>query len=138
MGGKYVAIPLNDIKTDNNRLTLDRSKELTAADGEIRARKSEHRGRNLGITHDGREPRSIGRTSWLCEPGGAPSVRLVWFGMGATKLGGRVSPQHYLSGRGRWHGGSVTQPRADDDRLRACALERVDSCSSPSSEDLRV
>jgi sporulation protein YlmC with PRC-barrel domain len=27
MGGKYVAIPLNDIKTDNNRLTLDRSKE---------------------------------------------------------------------------------------------------------------
>ena len=27
MGGKYVAIPLNDIKTDNNRLTLDRTKE---------------------------------------------------------------------------------------------------------------
>jgi sporulation protein YlmC with PRC-barrel domain len=27
MGGKYVAIPLTDIKTDNNRLTLDRSKE---------------------------------------------------------------------------------------------------------------
>jgi len=27
MGGKYVAIPLNDIKTDHNRLTLDRSKE---------------------------------------------------------------------------------------------------------------
>jgi sporulation protein YlmC with PRC-barrel domain len=27
MGGKYVAVPLNDIKTDNNRLTLDRSKE---------------------------------------------------------------------------------------------------------------
>jgi sporulation protein YlmC with PRC-barrel domain len=27
MGGKYVAIPLSDIKTDNNRLTLDRSKE---------------------------------------------------------------------------------------------------------------
>ena len=27
MGGKYVAIPLSDIKSDNNRLTLDRSKE---------------------------------------------------------------------------------------------------------------
>jgi len=27
MGGKNVAIPLSDIKTDNNRLTLDRTKE---------------------------------------------------------------------------------------------------------------
>lgn len=27
MGGKYVAIPLHDIKTDNNRLTLDMTKE---------------------------------------------------------------------------------------------------------------
>jgi sporulation protein YlmC with PRC-barrel domain len=27
MGGKYVAVRLSDIKTDNNRLTLDRSKE---------------------------------------------------------------------------------------------------------------
>ena len=27
MGGKYVAVPLSDIKTDNNRLTLDRTKE---------------------------------------------------------------------------------------------------------------
>jgi sporulation protein YlmC with PRC-barrel domain len=27
VGGKYVAIPLSDIKTDNNRLTLDRTKE---------------------------------------------------------------------------------------------------------------
>jgi sporulation protein YlmC with PRC-barrel domain len=27
MGGKYVAVPLRDIKTDNNRLTLDLSKE---------------------------------------------------------------------------------------------------------------
>jgi len=27
MGGKYVAIPLSDIKTDHNRLTLDRNKE---------------------------------------------------------------------------------------------------------------
>jgi sporulation protein YlmC with PRC-barrel domain len=27
IGGKYVAIPLGDIKTDRNRLTLDRSKE---------------------------------------------------------------------------------------------------------------
>ena len=27
VGGKYVAVPINDIKTDNNRLTLDRSKE---------------------------------------------------------------------------------------------------------------
>jgi len=27
MGGKNVAVPLSDIKTDNNRLTLDRTKE---------------------------------------------------------------------------------------------------------------
>jgi sporulation protein YlmC with PRC-barrel domain len=27
MGGKFVAIPISDIKTNNNRLTLDRSKE---------------------------------------------------------------------------------------------------------------
>jgi hypothetical protein len=27
MGGKYVAIPLSDIKSDHNRLTLDRTKE---------------------------------------------------------------------------------------------------------------
>jgi sporulation protein YlmC with PRC-barrel domain len=27
MGGKYVAVPLSDIKSDNNRLTLDRTKE---------------------------------------------------------------------------------------------------------------
>jgi sporulation protein YlmC with PRC-barrel domain len=27
IGGKYVAVPISDIKTDHNRLTLDRSKE---------------------------------------------------------------------------------------------------------------
>jgi len=27
MGGKYVAVPISDIKTNNNRLTLDRTKE---------------------------------------------------------------------------------------------------------------
>ena len=27
VGGKYVAVPLTDIKTDHNRLTLDRTKE---------------------------------------------------------------------------------------------------------------
>jgi sporulation protein YlmC with PRC-barrel domain len=27
MGGKYVGIPISDIKSDNNRLTLDRTKE---------------------------------------------------------------------------------------------------------------
>ena len=27
VGGKYVAVSLNDLKTDNNRLTLNRSKE---------------------------------------------------------------------------------------------------------------
>ena len=27
MGGKYIAVPLEDIKTDNNRLTLDMTKE---------------------------------------------------------------------------------------------------------------
>jgi sporulation protein YlmC with PRC-barrel domain len=31
MGGKYVAIPISDIKTDNNRLTLDRTKEQLQA-----------------------------------------------------------------------------------------------------------
>ena len=31
MGGKYVGIPINDIKTDNKRLTLDRSKEQLQA-----------------------------------------------------------------------------------------------------------
>ena len=31
MGGKYVAIPIKDIKTDNNRLTLDRTKEQLQA-----------------------------------------------------------------------------------------------------------
>ena len=31
MGGKYVAVPLSDIKTDNNRLTLDRTKEQLQA-----------------------------------------------------------------------------------------------------------
>jgi len=27
MGGKYVAVQISDVKTDNNRLTLDRTKE---------------------------------------------------------------------------------------------------------------
>jgi sporulation protein YlmC with PRC-barrel domain len=27
MGGKFIAVPISDIKTDNNRLTLDRTKE---------------------------------------------------------------------------------------------------------------
>jgi hypothetical protein len=31
MGGKYVAVKLNDIKTTNNRLTLDMSKEGVSA-----------------------------------------------------------------------------------------------------------
>ena len=31
MGGKYVGIPISEIKTDNNRLTLDRSKEQLQA-----------------------------------------------------------------------------------------------------------
>ena len=31
MGGKYVAIPISDIKTDNNRLTLDRTQETLQA-----------------------------------------------------------------------------------------------------------
>jgi hypothetical protein len=31
LGGKYVAVSLNDLKTDNNRLTLDRSKEQLEA-----------------------------------------------------------------------------------------------------------
>jgi sporulation protein YlmC with PRC-barrel domain len=31
MGGKFVAIPISDIKTNNNRLTLDRTKEQLQA-----------------------------------------------------------------------------------------------------------
>jgi len=31
MGGKYVGIPISDIKTDNKRLTLDRTKEQLQA-----------------------------------------------------------------------------------------------------------
>jgi sporulation protein YlmC with PRC-barrel domain len=31
MGGKYVGVPISDIKTDNNRLTLDRTKEQLQA-----------------------------------------------------------------------------------------------------------
>jgi hypothetical protein len=31
MGGKYIGVALNDIKTDNDRLTLDRSKEQLQA-----------------------------------------------------------------------------------------------------------
>jgi len=31
MGGKHVAIPISDIETDNNRLTLDRTKEQLQA-----------------------------------------------------------------------------------------------------------
>jgi sporulation protein YlmC with PRC-barrel domain len=36
MGGKHVAVPLSDIKTDNNRLTLDRSKEQLQQMAEFR------------------------------------------------------------------------------------------------------
>jgi sporulation protein YlmC with PRC-barrel domain len=36
MGGKYVAIRLSDIKTDNNRLTLDRTKEQLQSMAEYR------------------------------------------------------------------------------------------------------
>jgi sporulation protein YlmC with PRC-barrel domain len=31
MGGKFVAVPISDIKTNNNRLTLDRTKEQLQA-----------------------------------------------------------------------------------------------------------
>jgi hypothetical protein len=31
MGGKYVAVSLNDLKMNNGRLTLDRSKDLKSA-----------------------------------------------------------------------------------------------------------
>jgi hypothetical protein len=36
IGGKYVAVPISDIKTDNNRLTLDRSKEQLQQMAEFR------------------------------------------------------------------------------------------------------
>jgi sporulation protein YlmC with PRC-barrel domain len=36
MGGKYVAVSLSDIKTDHNRLTLDRSKEQLQQMAEFR------------------------------------------------------------------------------------------------------
>ena len=44
MGGKLVAISLNDFKTDNNRLTLDMSKEQLKAAPEFRYRDTESTG----------------------------------------------------------------------------------------------
>jgi sporulation protein YlmC with PRC-barrel domain len=38
VGGKYVAIDMSDIKADNNRLTLDRTKEQLQQMAEIPAR----------------------------------------------------------------------------------------------------
>ena len=47
MGGKNVAIPLSDIKTDNNRLTLDRTKEQLQQMAEYRL---ENRNTGAGTT----------------------------------------------------------------------------------------
>jgi len=59
VGGKYVAVPPTDIKTDNNRLTLDRTKEQLQADGGIPARESGHWRREFDLTRYWRTPRSI-------------------------------------------------------------------------------
>jgi hypothetical protein len=47
MGGKLVAIGLNDIKTDNNRLTLDMSKEQLKAAPEFKYRETESTGSSM-------------------------------------------------------------------------------------------
>jgi hypothetical protein len=44
MGGKLVAIGLNDIKTDNNRLTLDMTKDQLKAAREFKYRDTESTG----------------------------------------------------------------------------------------------
>jgi len=44
MGGKLVAIGLNDIKTDNNRLTLDMTKDQLKAAPEFKYRDTESTG----------------------------------------------------------------------------------------------
>jgi len=53
MGSKYVAIPIGDIKADNNRLTSIVT-GATTGDGSISARKSGHRRRGVNVTRDGR------------------------------------------------------------------------------------
>jgi sporulation protein YlmC with PRC-barrel domain len=62
VGGKYVAIDMSDIKADNNRLTLDRTKEQLQQMAEYR-RGSEHRSRDFDITHDWRAAWSLTGTA---------------------------------------------------------------------------
>ena len=53
MGGKYVAVLLSDIKTDHNRLTLDRSKEQLQQMAELSPRGSQYRRRQLDLAAAG-------------------------------------------------------------------------------------
>jgi hypothetical protein len=48
MGGKSVAVKCNDLKTDNNRLTLDATKEQ-AANGELQPARPQRRFRHLSL-----------------------------------------------------------------------------------------
>ena len=50
MGGKLVAVKLGDIKTDNNRLTLDMTKDQLKAAHEFRYRETESTGSSTGPT----------------------------------------------------------------------------------------
>lgn len=55
MGGKYVAIRLSDIKTDNNRLTLDRTKEQLQQMAEYRLEnRNTGAGTSTSTVHGGR------------------------------------------------------------------------------------
>jgi hypothetical protein len=47
MGGKLVAIGLNDIKTDNNRLTLDMTKDQLKATPQFKYRDTESTGSSM-------------------------------------------------------------------------------------------
>jgi sporulation protein YlmC with PRC-barrel domain len=52
MGGKYVAIPLKDIKMDNNRLTLDMTKEQLKSAQTFKFNETESTGTSAPPRHD--------------------------------------------------------------------------------------
>src|SRR4051812_44517446 len=55
MGGKYVAIPLKDIKMDNNRLTLDMSKEQLKSAQAFKFNETESTGTSAPPRNDNRD-----------------------------------------------------------------------------------
>src|SRR5438874_318702 len=57
MGGKLVAVNMGDIKTDNNRLTLDMTKDQLKAAQEFRYRDTESTGSSMPNEHPARPHR---------------------------------------------------------------------------------